>query len=343
MRAHERDLAKWRDAGGLDWTADDLAPHYDRVEARLGVRERRDWPTSVRTVDQGFRALGAGLEPVRSYTDANCMRCGSCLQGCPTNAGKSTLNTYIHDTWATGQLELRPNSRVERIVIEDGEAKGVEYTGPDGSLHRVDAGVDPVERAVGAGVLDALRLPVLDDDPLDPGVRAQLELPGRPGVVDVRVERRLAGVGRAALQARPAAHAVGVGVGAHGLQPGAERSEPLVDRADARRPVAPLAHAEARFDPVVVRGEVVGGPIEAARVPPFREVALVGPHGDLRVDRGAAADAAAGDEPDRAACAAVDEAEADRPPHVVRRLRLPAREVRSGEVRPELEEQHAAP
>ena len=30
------------------------------------------------------------LEPVISYTDANCMRCGSCLQGCPTNAGKST-------------------------------------------------------------------------------------------------------------------------------------------------------------------------------------------------------------------------------------------------------------
>lgn len=141
LRANERDLAKWRDAVGLEWTPGDLAPHYDRVEARLGVRERLDWPKSVRTVEPGFRALGAELEPVRSYTDANCMRCGSCLQGCPTNAGKSTLNTYIHDSWATGQLELRPNSRVERIVIEDGEAKGVEYTGPDGSLRRVDAGV----------------------------------------------------------------------------------------------------------------------------------------------------------------------------------------------------------
>jgi ferredoxin len=42
-----------------------------------------------------------------SYTDENCMRCGSCLQGCPTNAGKSTLNTYIHSAWARGQLELR--------------------------------------------------------------------------------------------------------------------------------------------------------------------------------------------------------------------------------------------
>ena len=75
--------------------------------ARLGVRERTDWPKSVRTVEPGFRALGAPLEPVRSYTDGNCMRCGSCLQGCPTNAGKSTLNTYIHDAWAAGRLELR--------------------------------------------------------------------------------------------------------------------------------------------------------------------------------------------------------------------------------------------
>jgi choline dehydrogenase-like flavoprotein len=141
LRAHERDHAKWREASGLELSVADLAPHYDRVEARLGVRERHDWPKSVETVEPGFRALGAELEAVRSYTDANCMRCGSCLQGCPTNAGKSTLNTYIHDTWATGKLQLRANSKVERIVIEDGEAKGVEYTDADGSLQRVDAGV----------------------------------------------------------------------------------------------------------------------------------------------------------------------------------------------------------
>jgi choline dehydrogenase-like flavoprotein len=77
---------------------------------------------------------------VRSYTDSNCMRCGSCLQGCPTNAGKSTLNTYIHDAWAAGLLELRAGAYVERVVIEDGQAKGVEYTNGDGTLERVDAG-----------------------------------------------------------------------------------------------------------------------------------------------------------------------------------------------------------
>src|SRR5206468_11593532 len=133
LRAHEKDYAKWQEASGLDV---DLEPHYDRVEKRLGVRERRDWGKSVRTVEPAFRSLGAELEPVRSYTDANCTRCGSCLQGCPTNAGKSTMNTYIADALTTGRLDLRADARVERVVIDDRgrgpEATGVEYLDPQG-------------------------------------------------------------------------------------------------------------------------------------------------------------------------------------------------------------------
>jgi len=147
LRAHEKDYAKWHEASGLagvsgePFGAADLDPHYDRVERRLGVRERTDWRKSVRTVEPAFRALGAPLEAVRSYTDANCMSCGSCLQGCPTNAGKSTMNTYIHDAWAAGRLEVRANAFVERVVVEDGEATGVEYVDGEGTRRRVDAGV----------------------------------------------------------------------------------------------------------------------------------------------------------------------------------------------------------
>jgi choline dehydrogenase-like flavoprotein len=151
LRAHAKDLAKWDAACGF---APDLTPHYERVERRLGVRERADWPKSVHTVEPGFRALGSSLEPVRSYTDENCMRCGSCLQGCPTNAGKSTLNTYIHDAWATGRLELRADSRVERVVIEGGEATGVEYVDALGATTRVDAGAV----VVAAGTLNTPQL-----------------------------------------------------------------------------------------------------------------------------------------------------------------------------------------
>ncbi len=146
LRAHERDVAKWHSASGLTsdgstpFAAGDLAPYYERVERLLGVRERSDWSASVRTVEPAFRALGAPLEAVTSYTDANCSKCGSCIQGCPTNAGKSTMNTYIADALARGPLELRADSRVERVLVEDGDAVGVEYVGADGARHVVHAG-----------------------------------------------------------------------------------------------------------------------------------------------------------------------------------------------------------
>ena len=133
LRAHERDVAKWHAATGLTndagapFEASDLQSYYDRVEQVLGVRERTDWPKSVHTVEPGFRALGVELEPVRAYTDENCMRCGSCLQGCSTNAGKSTMDTDIHDALAHGRLELRAEAIVERVLIEDARAVGVEY------------------------------------------------------------------------------------------------------------------------------------------------------------------------------------------------------------------------
>ena len=160
LRAHERDLAKWHDATGLTneqgepFGGADLAPHYDRVEQVLGVRERTDWTKSVHTVDKGFRALGAELEPVTSYTDSNCGRCGSCLQGCATNAGKSTMNTYIADALARGLLDLRPGATVTRVLIDGSEATGVEYVDAAGERHAVRAGAV----VVAAGALNTPQL-----------------------------------------------------------------------------------------------------------------------------------------------------------------------------------------
>jgi choline dehydrogenase-like flavoprotein len=154
LRAHEKDVAKWHPETGLTnergepFSRADLDPYYDRVEQRLGVRERRDWQKCVITVEAGFRALGHDLEPCTAYTDGNCMHCGSCLQGCPTNAGKSTMNTYIADAWARGLLELRPESAVQRVLVDGGAATGVEYTDAAEVGHTVRA--DTVVVAGGA-------------------------------------------------------------------------------------------------------------------------------------------------------------------------------------------------
>src|SRR5690242_7539533 len=79
LRAHEMDHRKWQEASGCSIGVDDLAPFYERVETALGVRERSDWTHTVYMLQKGFQAVGADLEPVHSYTDENCMKCGSCL------------------------------------------------------------------------------------------------------------------------------------------------------------------------------------------------------------------------------------------------------------------------
>lgn len=174
MRADADDLDKWHAAtgllgdGGEPFAPADLAPYYERVERYLGVRTREDWSESVRTVERGFTALGARLEPVESYTDENCMRCGSCLQGCPTNAGKSTQNTYIQQAVVRGLLDLRPNSRVEQVLIDEGvgapEATGVRYLDEAGERHSVAAGA--VVLAAGALATPGLLLRSGLADPL---------------------------------------------------------------------------------------------------------------------------------------------------------------------------------
>jgi choline dehydrogenase-like flavoprotein len=143
LRASQRELDKWAAASGVQLSTDDLAPYYQRVEEYLGVRRRVDWNwrKCVRTAAAGFEALGYELEPVDAYTDENCTQCGSCLQGCPTNAGKGTLNTWIRSNWMAGRLELRPECFVSRVLISNEEATGVEYVDASGASHVVDADV----------------------------------------------------------------------------------------------------------------------------------------------------------------------------------------------------------
>ena len=151
LRPTGQDYQKWHAAAGLQndrgepFAEADLLPHIERVERRLGVRRRDDWQQCVHTVVPGFQALDAELESVVSYTDPNCMRCGSCLQGCPTNAGKNTLNTYIQPELVSGGIELRADCPVLRVTIEDRgdglEATGVEYLARDGGVQHAQADV----------------------------------------------------------------------------------------------------------------------------------------------------------------------------------------------------------
>jgi ferredoxin len=118
----------------------DLLPYSSASSSGSGSQAQTDWQQCVKTVEPGFAGARRDARAGDSYTDANCMRCGSCLQGCPTNAGKSTLNVYIHPPWASGRLELRAGCEVQRVLIEDGgdgpAGTGVEYLDPAGERSR---------------------------------------------------------------------------------------------------------------------------------------------------------------------------------------------------------------
>jgi len=140
MRASAADVEKFATETGLRV---DLEPWYGYVEAILGVRTRADWTPSVHRLAAGFDALGATLEPVRSYTDDNCTRCGACLTGCPSNAGKSALNTFLAPALTRGQVRVRTHRTVEEVLLADGgsRATGVRYRSADGTRSVVDAQV----------------------------------------------------------------------------------------------------------------------------------------------------------------------------------------------------------
>src|ERR1700733_1123335 len=205
-------------------------------------------------------------------------------------------------------------------------------------------------------VLDAGRLETAvvggDEDLLHERVRAYGQGARQPVALDVGVHRRLAGVGRAPLQARPALLAVLVDVGADRLERGAHGFKALLRRLDARFEVpigGAVAYPEVALDPVVVRIEVLGrdrvagGVGEPGGRVPLVELALRGAQGDLGVDRGAAPDALAADHHDRPdGRVAGREREVERPPVVVGGAALPAGEVGRDVVASRLEQQYVA-
>ena len=125
----------------------------------------------------------------RTPTATACAAAPACRAARPTRASRRSTPTST-TPGPPGVLELRAGVRVERVVIEDGEATGVEYTDGDGRAgarrrrrrrrRRGDA-----QHAAAAAALRAAR------QPEQPAGRAQPRLP--PGAPRLRPVRRAAG------------------------------------------------------------------------------------------------------------------------------------------------------
>jgi choline dehydrogenase-like flavoprotein len=150
FRPPDHVLDDWQDRFGLeDWAGRDFDDSLDAVWERIGVNSENSMP-SLR--DERFREGLAKLgwdSQVMQRNAVGCTEeiCGQCHYGCPLGAKQSTFNTWLQDAF-DASARIVVNAPVEKVLIDGGEAKGVEATTADG--HKLTVRARAVAAAAGA-------------------------------------------------------------------------------------------------------------------------------------------------------------------------------------------------
>lgn len=129
FRAPRRILERWeREAGIRDVSNGAMEDHFAAIEDVLNVRTV-PWPllgSNGAAAHAGAVALGYSGGPLpRNIGD--CHGCGQCIFGCPTNAKQAMHISYLPRAERAGAT-VYSCVRVDRIIVDDGEARGVAAT-----------------------------------------------------------------------------------------------------------------------------------------------------------------------------------------------------------------------
>jgi long-chain-alcohol oxidase len=150
FRPPDHVLDDWQDRFGLeDWAGRDFDASLDAVWDRIGVNSENSIPSRR---DERFREGLAKLgwdSQVMQRNVQGCREeiCGHCHYGCQIGAKQSTCKTWLQDAFDAG-ARIVVNAPVERVLIDGGEAKGVEATTADG--HKLTVRARAVAAAAGA-------------------------------------------------------------------------------------------------------------------------------------------------------------------------------------------------
>ena len=114
-RTPDRVVEWWRAREGTEVTPAALRPHFDEVEARLGINKvlLEDTNANNRALWDGCKNLGWQVDTT-SRNVRGCIRSGYCGMGCPVDAKQSAALTYLPDAIAAGAT-VYANCRVERL------------------------------------------------------------------------------------------------------------------------------------------------------------------------------------------------------------------------------------
>jgi long-chain-alcohol oxidase len=147
--------AEWDRLSGLTLFESTRFQHsLDRVSARLNVGTR--WTTPGcrdQLLERGCRSLGWHVDTIpRNVTECReGVECGYCGYGCRHGAKNSTARTYLAAAAQQG-ARLVPHCEVERVLMQDGRAVGVEaaVAGSDGRRARLTVRASAVVAACGS-------------------------------------------------------------------------------------------------------------------------------------------------------------------------------------------------
>jgi long-chain-alcohol oxidase len=141
---------EWKERFGLgDWAGPDFDSSLDAVWDRIHVNSENS-PPSPRDLPfrEGLAKLGWDCQVMqRNAVGCDEDICGQCHFGCPTGAKQSTMKTWLQDAYDAG-ARIVVDAPVERVLIENGAAKGIEATTTGG--HKLTVHARAVAVAAGA-------------------------------------------------------------------------------------------------------------------------------------------------------------------------------------------------
>jgi long-chain-alcohol oxidase len=141
---------EWASHGVPGFTSDDYTASLDAVTERLGVSQEYNEPsTREQKLQEACVKLGWHVDAMPRGV-RNCAQgkeCGYCGLGCRVGAKQSVVKTWLVDAHSAG-TRMIVRTKVHRVLLESGAARGVEGTTADG--HRVTVRARAVVVSCGA-------------------------------------------------------------------------------------------------------------------------------------------------------------------------------------------------
>ncbi|RME22544.1 MAG: FAD-binding protein [Deltaproteobacteria bacterium] len=127
LRATDAALESWAEDHGVEGLLGaDLAPHFDAVEAFMGVRVVEDAVLGPRNrlFAEGAAAVGLQATPILR-NEQGCLGSGGCLYGCRNGAKLSHDRRGVPELIEAGG-RVYTSVQCDRVILRDGRAAGIE-------------------------------------------------------------------------------------------------------------------------------------------------------------------------------------------------------------------------